>query len=80
MLEAQMSEDSNPPLDDKYPVGSPEWRWLNGTADLDESSDLAGVSTESLRRNHSDLIIRLGPRRVGMKRKDALSLGRPIKP
>jgi hypothetical protein len=73
-------DDLNPlTLNIDYPVGSPEWCWLNAVCPLDESSDLAGVSEESLRRNHSDKIVRLGPRRVGMRRKDALSLGRPIK-
>jgi hypothetical protein len=52
---------------DKYPVGSSEWCWLNGTGDMKESAELSGLSKDSLRRNHPDKILRLGPRRVGMK-------------
>jgi len=34
---------------------------------LAEASRLSGVSEDSLRRNHPDKIIRLGPRAVGMR-------------
>lgn len=60
---------------DKYPVGSPEWRWLEGYGDMKESAELSSLSEDSLKRNHPDKIRRLGPRRLGMKRRDALSLG-----
>jgi hypothetical protein len=63
----------------KYPVGSPEWCWLNGNGDMAESAKLSGVSEDSLKRNHPDKIVRLGPRRLGMKRHAALSLGEPLK-
>jgi hypothetical protein len=42
---------------------------------LQEAARLAGVSEESLRRNHKEKLIRLGPRRVGMRQGDALMLG-----
>ena len=64
---------------DKYPVGSPEWRWLEGYGDMKESSELSSLSEDSLKRNHPDKIVRLGPRRLGMKRRMALSLGTPLK-
>lgn len=64
---------------DQYPVGSPEWKWLNGVGDMKESEELSGLSEDSLKRNHSDKILRLSLRRIGMKRHVALSLGRPIK-
>ena len=64
---------------DKYPVGSPEWRWLEGFGDMKESSELSSLSEDSLKRNHPDKIVRLGPRRLGMKRRVALSLGTPLK-
>jgi hypothetical protein len=64
---------------DKYPVGSPEWRWLEGYGDMRESSELSSLSEDSLKRNHAEKIVRLGPRRLGMKRRDALSLGKPLK-
>jgi hypothetical protein len=40
---------------------------LNRIVRLPEASRLSGVSEDSLRRNHSDKIIRLGPRAVGMR-------------
>ena len=64
---------------DKNPVGSPEWCWLNGYGDMGESAELAGVSPDSLKRNHADKIVRLGPRRLGMKRGVAVSLGELLK-
>jgi hypothetical protein len=66
-------------LFDKYPVGSPEWRWLNGVGDMRESSELSGLSEDTLRRIHPDKILTLSPRRRGMKRYVALSLGQLMK-
>jgi hypothetical protein len=63
----------------KYAVGSREWCWLVGYADLKESAELSGVSEDNLKRNHSDKIVRLSPRRLGMRRAIALSLGAPIR-
>ena len=40
---------------------------LNRIARLAEASRLSGVSEDSLKRNHSDKIIRLGPRAIGMR-------------
>jgi len=40
---------------------------LNRIARLAEASRLSGLSEDSLRRNHSDKIIRLGPRAVGIR-------------
>src|SRR5262245_39957034 len=42
-----------------YPVGSPEWRWLEGYGDMKESSELSSLSEDSLKRNHPDKIVRL---------------------
>ena len=41
---------------------------------LSEAARLAGCSEESLRRNHADKLIRIGPRRIGMRQGDALML------
>jgi hypothetical protein len=41
---------------------------------LAEAARLAGVSEESLRRNHGNKLIRVGPRRLGMRQGDALML------
>jgi hypothetical protein len=56
----------------KYPAGSPEWAqmmaWLMGYADLEECEGLSSLSTDSLKRNHSDKIHQLSPRRQAMRR------------
>jgi hypothetical protein len=41
---------------------------------LREASQLAGISEDTIRRRHSDKVIRLSPRRLGMRVKDALFL------
>jgi hypothetical protein len=64
---------------EKYSVGSPEWCWLEAYADLSEASGLSNLSEDTLKRNHSEKIVRLSPRRLGMKRRHALSLGTPLK-
>jgi hypothetical protein len=43
-------------------------------ARLDEAEHLSGLSKETIRRHHSDLIIDLSPRRQGMRVQDALTL------
>jgi len=43
---------------------------------LAEAGRLCGLSEDSLKRNHSDLIIRLGPRAIGMRVGHALHLTR----
>jgi hypothetical protein len=42
---------------------------------LDEAAALTRLSRDSLRRHHSHLIRRLSPRRVGIRLRDALSIG-----
>ena len=49
---------------------------LNRIARLSEASRLSGLSEDSLRRNHSDKIIRLGPRAIGMRVGHALQLNK----
>ena len=61
---------------DKYPVGSPEWVYLNGVGDLQESSELSGLSVDTLKRRYPNLILNLSLRRRGMKRHVALSIGK----
>jgi hypothetical protein len=39
-----------------------------------EAARLAGVSEDSLRRHHSEKLIRLSPRRLGMRQGDALMI------
>ena len=60
------------PVDGLPPVSPLE---LHRIADLDEAARLAGgISKDTLRRRHSDKIIRISPRRVGMRVGDALAL------
>ena len=40
---------------------------MNRIARMPEAERLSGVSEDSLKRNHSDKIIRLGPRAIGMR-------------
>ncbi len=42
---------SNSISDNPYPVGSPEWRWLEAYGDIGESSELSSLSPDSLVRN-----------------------------
>jgi hypothetical protein len=41
---------------------------------LDEAAQLSSVSEDTLKRNHRDKLVRLSPRRLGMRVRDALML------
>jgi hypothetical protein len=43
---------------------------------LAEAARLAGISEDGLRRHHPEKLIRLSPRRVGMRVGDALMISR----
>jgi hypothetical protein len=45
---------------------------------LKEASRLAGVSVDTLRKHYHNLIVRVGPKRVGMRLSDVLSLGQSV--
>jgi hypothetical protein len=45
---------------------------------LKEASRLAGVSVDTLRKHYRNLIVRVGPKRVGMRLGDVLSLGQSV--
>jgi hypothetical protein len=47
---------------------------LNRIVRMSEAERLSGLSEDSLRRNHSDKIIQLGPRAIGMRVGHALQL------
>jgi hypothetical protein len=47
---------------------------LHRIAPLVEAARLAGVSVDTLQRHHADKILRLSPRRLGMRVRDALLL------
>lgn len=44
---------------------------------LKEAARLRGVSEDTLRRHHADKIVKLSPRRTGMRLGDALMIGKP---
>jgi hypothetical protein len=50
---------------------------LERVADKPETERLSGVSWDTIKRNHSDKIIHISRRRVGMKVKHAISLHVP---
>jgi hypothetical protein len=50
---------------------------LKRIAPLSEVARLTGLSVDTIRRNHRDRIIKLSPRRVGMRIEDALMLSQP---
>jgi hypothetical protein len=54
------------------------WLELNRIASLQEASRLSGLSPDSLRRHHTDRIVRLSPRRSGMRVIDALMIQQAV--
>jgi hypothetical protein len=59
--------------DQTIPLSSLE---LERIASLDEASRLSSLSEDTLVRRHGDKIIKLSPRRSGMRVRDALMLAR----
>lgn len=64
----------------QHAVGSPEWCWLMGIAPMKEASSLSGLSVDGLKRHHADKVKDLSERRCGMRRLDALTIGRSRNP
>jgi hypothetical protein len=56
------------------PVEQLSWLELNRIASLQEASRLSGLSPDSLRRHHGHRIVKLSPRRSGMRVIDALMI------
>jgi hypothetical protein len=44
---------------------------------LKEASELSGLSSDTWKRVYPDLILKLSPRRLGVKLKHVLSVGQP---
>ena len=63
---------TSPPLDHL------SWLELNRIASLQKASRLSGLSPDSLRRHHADRIVRLSPRRSGMRVIDALMIQQAV--
>lgn len=51
---------------------------LDRIVTLKQAAELMGVSIQTLRRTHRDKFIRLSPRRLGMRMRDALFLGKQL--
>jgi hypothetical protein len=60
---------------DSTHVPTPTWLDLERILPMKEASKVSGLSQDSLKRHHADKIIRLGPRRLGMRARHALMLG-----
>jgi hypothetical protein len=44
---------------------------------LQDAAELSGISVDTWKRRYQHLLIRLSPRRLGVKLRDVLSLGQP---
>jgi hypothetical protein len=55
---------------------SPEQE-LNRILPLEQAAEICSLSADTLRRRHPDKLIRLSPRRVGIRLRDALMLTEP---
>jgi hypothetical protein len=64
-----MSSNSKEPVAEQLPAVE-QWRIVS----LDEAVRLSGMSKDGLVRYHKDKFIKLSPRRVGMRLRDALLL------
>jgi hypothetical protein len=64
---------ATPRLDDDLP----ENHELDRVVSLQQAARLMGVSPDTIRRRHSEKILRLSPRRQGMRLRDALLLDGP---
>jgi len=68
------NESGGPPLPARAPPGLSALE-LERVAPLAEVVTLTGLSEDSLRRHYASLIRHLSPRRVGMKLRDAITIG-----
>jgi hypothetical protein len=58
----------------------PSDRELDRIISLQEAEAISSVSPESWKRNYPEKIIKLGPRRIGIRLRDALMLEREVTP
>jgi hypothetical protein len=52
----------------------PTWLELERVISIAEAERLTSLSRDGLQRHHRDKIVRLSPRRVGMRLRDALAI------
>jgi hypothetical protein len=56
------------------PLDAPNWIELQRIIDLKEVSRLTNLSVDTLKRRYAQKILRLSPRRLGMRVRDALTI------
>jgi hypothetical protein len=61
-----------------YTSPLPTDRELDRIISLPEAERISNLSVESWKRNHSDKIVKLSPRRIGIRLRDALMLSGKI--
>jgi hypothetical protein len=50
---------------------------LNRVVPLAQASEIVNLSVDTIRRRYPEKIIKLSPRRLGMRLRDALAIGEP---
>jgi hypothetical protein len=50
---------------------------LNRIVSLKQAAEIRGVSMDTIRRRYPEIIQRLSPRRLGVRLRDALAIGKP---
>jgi hypothetical protein len=56
------------------PSDGPTWRELERVLDMAELEEFTSLSRDTIARRHADKIVRLSPRRLGMKLRNALAI------
>jgi hypothetical protein len=51
---------------------------LDRIISLPQAAEMRGVSVDTLKRRNPEIIVRLSPRRVGVRVRDVLTIGRPV--
>jgi hypothetical protein len=60
-------------------ISNDDFLRLKRIASLAEVAQLTGLHVDTIKRNYRDKIIRLSPRRLGIRVEDALQLGKAAK-
>jgi hypothetical protein len=61
-------------MNDPIKTELPSWLELERVLPLEEVARITDLSRDTLRRHHADKIVKLSPRRCGMKLRNALSI------
>jgi hypothetical protein len=62
------------PTNDDFKL--PPARELDRIVSLQQAQKISSLSPDTLKRNHPDKLVRLSPRRIGMRLRDALMLSK----